>query len=73
MASKNVYLYSVYRNDGDQLIALDVSSAEAIRLMGIKRNTFYRIISLFNGKNNVWTIVKTPIKVIHQQTEEGLL
>jgi len=67
MSNNNHYFYTVYRNSDDKLIVLDAHPAEAIRLMKVKPNTFYRILSLFGGRNRMWTIIKTDRKEIEEQ------
>ena len=67
MSSNNHYFYTVYRNSDDMLIVLDAHPAEAIRLMKVKPNTFYRILALFGGRNRMWTILKADRKEIEEQ------
>lgn len=67
------YLYTVYRNKDDRLIAFDVPSAQAINLMDVKPNTFYRILSMFGGKNTVWTILRTLRKGDSMEEKKTIL
>ena len=66
---KPTYLYSVYRNEDDRLMALDVSAAEAMKIMGItKKQTLYRFFWRHGGNGRFFTVTKKTIKEIEEET-----
>ena len=66
---KPIYLYTVYRNSDDRLIALDVTAAEAMSIMGIKKKqTLYRFFWRHGGHGRFYTVTKKTFKEIEEET-----
>jgi len=72
MSDENVWLYTVYRNSDDELIAFDVSAEEAAKRMGLKnRNSLYHIVLADNGNNGKWTVLRERRKKVEAEMNEG--
>ena len=69
MPNNNLYLYTVYRNSDDALLALDVTGQEASRIMGMQKASFYRFMAVSGGRNGAWTVIKTAIADIQADTK----
>lgn len=54
----NPWLYTVYRNSDDRLLALDVSSQEVLRITGMNFNSFCHLMCKHKGINGRWSIMK---------------
>lgn len=55
-------LYSVWRNSDDKLLILDGTMEQCCKKMGIKRNTFYRLVNNDNKYGSLYTIRKISRK-----------
>lgn len=57
--SRKYCVYTVYRNETDELICLDAEANKAAQAMGISLSSFYSAYSRRNNNTNKkWTILK---------------
>lgn len=69
---RNIWVYSVYRNRDDALMALDVTAAEAMEIMGLKRPaSFYHFMSINGGKGKFWTVIKERAEKVEREMRGG--
>ena len=64
------WLYSIYRNSDDKLLALDVPIHEAARITGMQKGSIYCLFAKHGGINRVWTITKKSIAEVEKETNE---
>ena len=70
--SDSIWLYTVYRNKDDRLMALDVPAAEAMKIMGIQRpQSFYHFMSISGGRGRFYTVTKQRRLEIEAEMAEG--
>ena len=55
------YLYTVYRNGTDEMLALDVDTSTCAEIMGIKKQTLHKLFCRKNGVNGKWTVIRERI------------
>lgn len=71
MKENNIWLYSVYRNSDDRLMALDVKASEAMEIMGLKlKPSFYHFMSIRNGRGKFFTVTKKKKEEVEKEMEE---
>ena len=62
-------LYSVWRNRDDRLMILDGTAEQCAEILGIRKNSFYRIV-YGKGKNegygSAYTVRKTSVEQIRR-------
>ena len=61
------WLYSVYRNQDDRLMALDVTAQEAARIMGVKLQSFYKMWMERGGRIRKWTVTRERRETIEKE------
>lgn len=71
MNHKPRYLYSVWRNSDDMLMILDGTADQCAQIMGISRQTFYKIVC-WGGSNESWTILKNSVEEILTESAEEI-
>lgn len=64
MSRQGKYLYSLYRNSDDRLLALDITASECAKIMGMEYMSFFHFLSVHNGRNGKWTVIKTSLEDI---------
>ena len=63
------YLYSIWRNEDDQLLILDGTSEQCCEILGIPKKTFYEELSRTGGKGKKYTIQKIRYKDAMRESE----
>lgn len=69
--SKPQYLYSVYRNADDALIAFDVDYKEAAKAMGMTPHSVIHLWSVLGGKNGTWTLTRKRTEEIEKEMNDN--
>ena len=64
-------LYTVWRNKDDMLLILDGTAEECCRLLGMNKNSFYRLVCSTGNKGygNMYTIRKANRDQIKREEE----
>lgn len=68
MRDNNTYVYTLYRNKGDQILVFDGKGAECAKAMGVTYQWFYKLMTK-GGKNRKWTIERRKKNEIEEDGE----
>lgn len=68
MSNKPRLLYTVYRNADDRLMILDGSIHDCMRVLGIRKNTFYAYKC--RQDRSPYTIIKSTQKEVERDMQE---